>query len=102
MSAATTGGSAGEEHPYVGTWVTADGWIRHRLLPGGRYLEARGQREHAYTGSYRVREAHIDYVDDTGFSADGDFVSDAQGRVVLHHAGMLLRREQAPTGAVGS
>ena len=30
---------------------------------------------------------HIDYVDDTGFTADGDFVND-----VLYHAGMVLRR----------
>jgi hypothetical protein len=31
---------------------------------------------------------HIDYVDDTGFTADGDFRQD-----VLYHAGMVLHRE---------
>lgn len=76
-------------HPYVGLWVTADGHIRHELLPDGRYDEARGGRTHAYRGSYRVSGSHIDYVDDTGFTADGDFVEDD----VLHHAGMVLTRK---------
>ncbi|WAP70602.1 Atu4866 domain-containing protein [Jiella pelagia] len=76
-------------HPYVGLWVTADGHIRHELLPDGRYDEARGGRTHADRGSYRVSGSHIDYVDDTGFTADGDFVEDD----VLHHAGMVLTRK---------
>lgn len=74
-------------HPHVGMWHTADGRVRHELLPGGRYVEARGTRESAYTGRYTVTGDHIDYVDDTGFTADGDFI---QG--VLHHGGMVLRR----------
>ena len=74
-------------HPYVGMWHTADGRVRHELLPSGRYVEARGTREAAYTGSCTVTGDHIDYVDDTGFTADGDFI---QG--VLHHGGMVLRR----------
>jgi Agrobacterium tumefaciens protein Atu4866 len=74
-------------HPYVGMWVTDDGRIRHELLENGRYVEARGTREGAYTGRYTVSGDHIDYRDDTGFTADGDFVDD-----VLHHAGMILRR----------
>ena len=32
-------------HPYVGMWVTKDGYIRHELLSNGRYDEARGQRK---------------------------------------------------------
>ena len=76
------------DHPYVGLWVTADGHIRHELLPEGRYVEARGSRESAYTGRYAVTGTHIDYVDDTGFSADGDFVDID----TLHHAGMVLAR----------
>ena len=76
------------DHPYVGLWVTADGHIRHELLPEGRYVEARGSRERAYTGRYTVTGTHIDYVDDTGFSADGDFVE----ANILHHAGMVLTR----------
>ena len=59
-------------HPYVGTWVTSDGFIRQELLPNGRYDEARGSRRSAYTGSYTVTGSHIDYVDDTGFTATGD------------------------------
>ena len=74
-------------HPYAGMWVTADGGIRHELLPEGRYVEARGSRERAYTGRYEISGDHLDYVDDTGFTADGDFIDG-----VLHHAGMVLRR----------
>ena len=76
-------------HPYVGMWVTADGRVRHELLAGGRYDEARGNRESAYQGRYEVRGAHIDYWDDTGFTADGEFV----GPDTLHHGGMVLRRQ---------
>lgn len=46
-------------HPYVGMWVTADGRIRHQLLPNGRYDEARGSRESAYQGRYEVSGHHI-------------------------------------------
>lgn len=76
-------------HPYVGMWVTADGHVRHELLPNGRYDEARGNRESAYQGRYTITGDHIDYVDDTGFTADGDFIDG-----VLHHGGMVLRRER--------
>ncbi|WP_103717942.1 Atu4866 domain-containing protein [Bosea psychrotolerans] len=76
-------------HPYVGMWVTADGHIRHELLPNGRYDEDRGNRKSAYRGRYSITGEHIDYVDDTGFTADGNFVDG-----VLYHAGMVLRRER--------
>lgn len=75
-------------HPYVGLWVTKDRHIRHELLPNGRYVEARGTRERAYEGRYEVSGNHIEYWDDTGFTADGDFIDD-----VLHHAGMILYRQ---------
>jgi hypothetical protein len=75
---------------YVGMWVTLDGHIRHELLPDGRYDEARGTKNSAYRGRYEIRGNHIDYWDDTGFTADGTFVSDDE----LHHAGMILRRER--------
>jgi hypothetical protein len=75
------------DHPYVGLWVTEDGHIRHELLPNGRYVEARGTRERAYEGRYEVTGDHIEYWDDTGFTADGDFIDG-----VLHHAGMILYR----------
>ena len=74
-------------HPYVGLWCTDDGRIRHELRADNRYVEARGTRERAYEGRYEVTGNHIDYWDDTGFTADGDFRDD-----VLHHAGMILRR----------
>lgn len=78
---------ADQNHPYAGMWVTGDGRIRHELLPDGRYDEARGERESAYQGRYEVRGNYIYYWDDTGFTADGEFIDD-----VLHHAGMILYR----------
>jgi hypothetical protein len=75
---------------YVGMWVTLDGHIRHELLPNGRYDEARGARKSAYQGRYEIRGDHIDYWDDTGFTADGKFVSNDE----LHHGGMIFRRER--------
>ena len=77
------------DHPYAGMWMTEDGYIRHELLPNGRYVEARGTRERAYTGRYEVRGQHIDYWDDTGFTADGEFIDG-----VLYHAGMVLYRHE--------
>ncbi|UUZ79325.1 Atu4866 domain-containing protein [Paenibacillus sp. P26] len=76
-------------HPYVGMWVTKDGYIRQELLPNGRYDEARGERKSAYTGSYKIAGNRIDYVDDTGFIADGEFREDT-----LYHAGMILYRQE--------
>ncbi len=80
-------------HPYVGMWMTEDVRVRHELLPNGRYVEARGQRERAYLGRYEVTGTHIEYWDDTGFTADGDFVD----LDTLHHGGMVLRRRPAAT-----
>ncbi len=79
-----------QNHPYVGMWVTADGNIRHNLLPNGRYDEARGTRESAYRGRYEVRGTRIEYWDDTGFTADGVFVEED----VLHHGGMIFYRRK--------
>lgn len=78
----------GAGHPYVGMWVTEDGGVRHELLPNNRYVEARGTKEAAYVGRYEVTGDHIEYWDDTGLTADGDFRDD-----VLHHGGMILRRK---------
>lgn len=79
-----------QNHPFVGMWVTGDGRIRHELLPNGRYDEARGTRESAYEGRYRVTGNIIQYWDDTGFYADGEFRDD-----VLHHGGMIFYRDDA-------
>ncbi|MBY5534644.1 hypothetical protein HFO42_15045 [Rhizobium leguminosarum] len=78
-----------QQHPYVGMWVTDDRRVRHELLPNDRYDEARGSRESAYRGRYEVTGSHIEYWDDTGFTADGDFVDGN----TLHHGGMVLRRK---------
>jgi hypothetical protein len=77
-------------HPYIGMWVTGDGHIRQELLPNGRYDEARGNRQSAYQGRYVVTGNHIDYWDDTGFTADGKFVDG-----VLYHGGMVFYREKS-------
>ncbi len=79
-------------HPntsYAGVWVTKDDYIRHELLPNGRYHEARGSRKSAYQGRYAITGDHIEYWDDTGFTADGDFRAG-----ILYHAGMVLYREE--------
>ncbi|KPI16045.1 hypothetical protein OK006_2766 [Actinobacteria bacterium OK006] len=89
--AMTSNDTPRDPHPYVGMWVTADGFIRQELLPNGRYDEARGNRRSAYTGSYTVTGNHLDYVDDTGFTATGD-VRDG----VLFHEHLVLYRESRP------
>ncbi|MBD2870570.1 Atu4866 domain-containing protein [Paenibacillus arenilitoris] len=76
-------------HPCVGMWVTADGYIRQELLPEGRYDEARGSGKSAYTGSYTIEGSRIAYVDDTGFTVDGEFRDG-----VLYHAGMIFYKEE--------
>ena len=73
--------------PFVGMWVTEDGRIRQELLADGRYDEARDGRRHAYQGRYEITGEHIDYWDDTGFTAEGDFVDG-----VLHHIGLRFHR----------
>jgi hypothetical protein len=73
-------------------WVTDDGRVRHELLPNGRYVAARGTRARAYEGRYEVAGAHIEYWDDTGFTADGAFA----GPDTLHHGDMILRRRAGP------
>lgn len=78
-----------ETKEYIGMWVTKDRHIRHELLPNYRYDEARGEQKSAYQGSYKVTGNHIDYVDDTGFSADGEFRNG-----ILYHAGMILYKEK--------
>lgn len=77
-----------ETKEYIGIWVTKDGYIRHELLPNNRYDEARGNRKSAYQGSYNIKGNHIDYKDDTGFTADGDFKDG-----ILYHAGMILYKQ---------
>jgi hypothetical protein len=74
----------------VGMWVTADGFIRQELRSDGRYDEARGARHSAYTGSYTVTGSHLEYIDDSGFTATGDLRDG-----VLFHEHLVLYREDA-------
>ncbi|WP_239646400.1 Atu4866 domain-containing protein [Nocardiopsis prasina] len=74
-------------HPHTGLWVEENGFVRQELLPNGRYDEARGDRESAYTGRYWIDGSRIDYLDDLGFWAFGEFDGD-----VLHHAGYRFTR----------
>lgn len=41
-------------------------------------------------GHYQITDDHIEYQDDTGFTADGDFING-----ILYHAGMVLHRERS-------
>ncbi len=50
-----------------------------------------GNRRSAYTGRYTVTGNHLDYVDDTGFTATG-VLRDG----VLHHEHLVLYRELGP------
>lgn len=86
-----TGGRSAGDVDVIGMWVTADGHIRQELRADGRYDEARGNRRSAYTGRYTVTGAHLDYVDDTGFTATGD-IRDG----VLFHEHLVLYREGRP------
>ena len=72
---------------YLGLWCTADSHVRQQLRADGRYVEARGTREAAYTGRYEIDGDRVQYWDDSGFTADGTFVDG-----VLHHAGMVMTR----------
>jgi hypothetical protein len=70
----------------LGVWSDETGWFKQRLLPGGRYDETRGDREHAFQGRFWINGDRIDYLDDLGFWAFGTFVGDR-----LDHAGYTLR-----------
>ena len=76
-----------DDAPQLGLWSDERGFLRQRLLLGGRYDEARGTRESAYRGRFWIDGDRIDYLDDEGFWAFGLFVGDR-----LEHAGYVLRR----------
>jgi hypothetical protein len=58
-------------------------------VPNGRYDEALASKKSGYQGRYWLESDHIEYVDDTGFTAVGDF---HEG--VLYHGAMVLYREE--------
>lgn len=73
--------------PRLGLWSDERGFLRQRLLPDGRYDEARGERDSAYRGRFWIDGDRIDYLDDEGFWAFGVFANDR-----LEHAGYVLSR----------
>jgi hypothetical protein len=72
-------------HPFIGSWVTPDGYIRQHLYEDGRYQEDRGPRQGASRGRYSITHNRIEYFDETGFADNGEFHDG-----VLYHAGMTL------------
>ncbi|GGK00594.1 hypothetical protein GCM10011583_35060 [Streptomyces camponoticapitis] len=72
--------------PRVGVWIDRNDFLHQVLTPDGRYDETRGGRPHAYQGRYWIDGDRIDYLDDLGFWAYGEFRSDE-----LHHAGYVMK-----------
>jgi hypothetical protein len=71
-------------HDYTGLWVTESREIRQVLLPNGRYLKTRGA-DIRYQGTYTIIGDHIVYREDSGRTAEGDFID---GR--LHQSGVVM------------
>ncbi|MFF4354402.1 Atu4866 domain-containing protein [Streptomyces sp. NPDC001530] len=70
----------------VGVWIDKNDFLHQELTADGRYDETRGGRPHAYEGRYWIDGDRIDYLDDLGFWAFGEFQ-----REELHHAGYVMR-----------
>lgn len=83
----TSGVPSDGAHDYVGMWIDDTGFLHQELTAGGRYDETRGGRVHAYEGRYWITGDRIEYLDDLGFWAHGDFRDG-----VLYHAGYRLTR----------
>ncbi|MEV7284946.1 Atu4866 domain-containing protein [Streptomyces sp. NPDC093252] len=72
--------------PRVGVWIDRNDFLHQELTPDGRYDETRGGRPHAYQGRYWIDGDRIDYLDDLGFWAYGEFRDNE-----LHHAGYVMK-----------
>jgi hypothetical protein len=72
--------------PRVGVWIDSHDFLHQELGADGRYDETRGGRRHAYQGRYWIDGDRIDYLDDLGFWAYGEFQGDE-----LHHAGYVMQ-----------
>ncbi|WP_055713894.1 Atu4866 domain-containing protein [Streptomyces torulosus] len=72
--------------PRVGVWIDRNGFLHQELTADGRYDEIRGGRPHAYQGRYCIDGDRIDYLDDLGFWAYGEFQGDE-----LRHAGYVMK-----------
>lgn len=73
--------------PYLGMWIDESDFLHQELTADGRYDETRGGRPHAYQGNFWIDGDRIDYLDDFGFWAFGEFVDG-----VLHHGPYTLTR----------
>lgn len=87
-----TGADGGElsdpkDSPYLGMWIDETDFLHQELTADGRYDETRGGRPHAYQGRFWIEGDRIDYLDDLGFWAFGEFRDG-----VLYHAGYVLHR----------
>ncbi|MET9551225.1 Atu4866 domain-containing protein [Streptomyces sp. NPDC006645] len=71
----------------TGVWVDRNDFLHQELTADGRYDETRGGRPHAYQGRYWIDGDRIDYLDDLGFWAFGEFRGEE-----LHHAGYEMRQ----------
>ncbi|AZQ35423.1 amidohydrolase [Streptomyces cyaneochromogenes] len=72
--------------PRGGVWIDRKDFLHQRLSADGRYDETRGGRPHAYQGRFWIDGDRIDYLDDLGFWAYGEFKGDE-----LHHAGYVMK-----------
>ncbi|MEV5999715.1 Atu4866 domain-containing protein [Streptomyces griseomycini] len=72
--------------PRLGVWIDREDFLHQELTADGRYDETRGGRRHAYQGRFWIDGDRIDYLDDLGFWAYGEFKGDE-----LHHAGYVMK-----------
>ncbi|MFJ3890808.1 Atu4866 domain-containing protein [Streptomyces rubrogriseus] len=72
--------------PRLGVWIDRQDFLHQELTADGRYDETRGGRPHAYQGRFWIDGDRIDYLDDLGFWAYGEFRGDE-----LHHAGYVMK-----------
>ena len=75
------------DSPYLGMWIDETDFLHQELTADGRYDETRGGRRNAFQGRFWIEGDRIDYLDDLGFWAFGEFRDG-----VLFHAGYVLRR----------
>lgn len=86
-TAITAPAATGLPDEHLGTWIDEKDFVHQHLTADGRYDETRGGREHAYQGHFWISGDRIDYRDDLGFWAFGEFVDDS-----LQHAGYTFHR----------
>lgn len=79
------GGPLPEGDPRQGVWVDHTGFLEQELRADGRYDETRGGRPHAFEGRFSINGDRVDYLDDLGFWAYGEFIGQE-----LHHAGYVM------------